>query len=95
MGKLKSFICRKISFLTSPFQGMKQFICICDILYFNHNGTNAKFSEADIINMLEFLIDNIFAMFDGRVFQQAVGIPMGKHRWTNSFNLSFIALSGG
>jgi hypothetical protein len=29
-----------------------------------------KFSEADIINMLEFLIDNIFAMFDGRVFQQ-------------------------
>jgi hypothetical protein len=27
--------------------------------------------------MLEFLIDNIFAMFDGRVFQQTVGIPMG------------------
>ena len=24
MGKLKSFICRKISFLTSPVQGMKQ-----------------------------------------------------------------------
>ena len=36
-----------------------------------------KFSEADIINMLEFLIDNIFAMFDGRVFQQTVGIHMG------------------
>ena len=27
--------------------------------------------------MLEFLIDNIFAMFSGRVFQQTVGIPMG------------------
>jgi hypothetical protein len=29
--------------------------------------------------MLEFLIDNIFAMFGGRVFQQKVGI----HRYTN------------
>ena len=27
--------------------------------------------------MLEFFIDNIFAMFGGRVFQQTVGIPMG------------------
>ena len=27
--------------------------------------------------MLEFLIDSIFAMFGGRVFQQTVGIPMG------------------
>ena len=27
--------------------------------------------------MLEVLIDNIFVMFDGRVFQQTVGIPMG------------------
>ena len=26
--------------------------------------------------MLEFLIDNIFVMFGGRVFQQTVGIPM-------------------
>jgi hypothetical protein len=30
-----------------------------------------------IINMLEFLIDNIFVIFGGRVFQQTVGIPMG------------------
>ena len=36
-----------------------------------------KFSETDIINMLEFCIDNIFAMFGGRAFQQSVGIPMG------------------
>jgi hypothetical protein len=27
--------------------------------------------------MLEFLIDNIFVMLGGRVFQQTVGIPMG------------------
>jgi hypothetical protein len=27
--------------------------------------------------MLEFLIDNIFVIFGGRVFQQTVGIPMG------------------
>ena len=27
--------------------------------------------------MLEFLIDNIFFIFGGRVFQQTVGIPMG------------------
>jgi hypothetical protein len=39
--------------------------------------TTKKFSETDIINMLEFLIDNIFAIFGGRVFQQTVGIPMG------------------
>ena len=27
--------------------------------------------------MLEFVIDNIFIMFGGRVFQQTVGIPTG------------------
>jgi hypothetical protein len=27
--------------------------------------------------MLEFLIDNTFVIFGGRVFQQTVGIPMG------------------
>ena len=30
--------------------------------------------EEDIINMLEFLVDNIFG---GKVFQQIVGIQMG------------------
>ena len=35
------------------------------------------FSETDIINMLELLIDNIFVIFGGRVFQQTVGIPTG------------------
>ncbi len=27
--------------------------------------------------MLDFLIDNIFVMFGGLVFQQTIGIPMG------------------
>ena len=43
----------------------------------NHSDSTKKFSETDIINMLEFLIDNIFVIFGGRVFQQTVGIPMG------------------
>jgi hypothetical protein len=38
-----------------------------------------KFSETDIFNMLEFLIGNIFVMFAGPVFQQTVGIHMGKN----------------
>ena len=29
--------------------------------------------------MFEFLIDNIFAMLDGRVFQHTVGILMGSN----------------
>jgi hypothetical protein len=43
----------------------------------HHSDSTKKFSETDIFNMLEFLIDNIFAMFGGRVFQQTVGMPMG------------------
>jgi hypothetical protein len=42
-----------------------------------HSDSTKKFSETDIINMFEFLIDNIFVIFGGRVFQQTVGIPMG------------------
>jgi len=47
------------------------------ILKKNHSDSIKKFSETDIINMLVFLIDNIFVMFGGRVFQQTFGIPMG------------------
>jgi hypothetical protein len=43
----------------------------------HHSDSTKKFSETDIFNMLEFLIDNIFVMFRGSVFQQTVGIPMG------------------
>ena len=30
-----------------------------------------------LINMLEFLVDNIFVVFGGKVFQQIVGIQNG------------------
>jgi hypothetical protein len=42
-----------------------------------HSDSTKKLSETDIINMLEFLIDNIFVIFAGRVFQLTVGIPIG------------------
>ena len=42
-----------------------------------HSDSTKKFSETDIINMAEILIDNIFVIFGGRVSEQSVGIPMG------------------
>ena len=42
-----------------------------------HSDSKNKYSEDDIITMLEFLVDNIFVVFGGKVFQQTVGIPMG------------------
>jgi hypothetical protein len=41
----------------------------------HHSDSTKQFS--DIFNMFEFLIDNIFVMFGGQVFQQTAGIPMG------------------
>ena len=35
-----------------------------------------KYFEVDIIKMLEFLVENMFVVFAGEVFQQTVGIPM-------------------
>ena len=42
----------------------------------NHSDATKMFSITDIISMLEFLIDNIFVIFGGRVFQQSVSTPM-------------------
>ena len=42
-----------------------------------HSDSKSKYSEDDIIKMLEFLVGNIFVVFAGKVFQQTVGIPMG------------------
>ena len=42
-----------------------------------YSGSKNKYSEDDIIKMLEFLVDNIFVVFAGKVFQQIVGILMG------------------
>ena len=44
--------------------------------------------------MLEFLVDNIFVVFAGKVFQQIVGIPMGTncaHLLTDIFLYSYEA----
>ena len=48
-------------------------------LYFvkEHSDSKNKYTEDDKVNMLEFLVDNIFVVFGGKVFQQIVGIPMG------------------
>ena len=43
----------------------------------NESKKKNKFTEDQIIDMLNFLIDNIFVQFGGRVFQQTIGIPMG------------------
>ena len=41
-----------------------------------HSDSKSKYTEDDIIKMLELLVD-IFVVFVGKVFQQIVGIPMG------------------
>ena len=55
-------------------------------LVFGHNSTYfvkyhtdaaKKYTEFDIVNMLNFLVDNIFVEFGGQVYQQTIGIPMG------------------
>jgi hypothetical protein len=48
-------------------------------IHFEPNYTREKdfanaFSEIDVIKIPEYLIDNIFAIFGGRIFQQKVDI---------------------
>ena len=43
----------------------------------NHTDSKKKFTEIEVVNMLEFLIDNIYVEFGGHIFQQTIGIPMG------------------
>ena len=47
--------------------------------YFVKEQSNApqKYTEKDIICMINFLIDNIYVEFGGYIFQQNIGIPMG------------------
>jgi hypothetical protein len=42
-----------------------------------HSDSMHNYSKVDIKNMLEFLIDNIYVVVRGQVFQLSVGIPMG------------------
>ena len=44
---------------------------------FGITDTPQKYSDTDVIKMLEYLIDNICVEFGGRIFQQTIGIPMG------------------
>jgi hypothetical protein len=43
----------------------------------HHSDSMHKYSEVEIEKMLEFLIDNIYVVVEGQVFQQSVEIPMG------------------
>ena len=43
----------------------------------NHSEAKNKYTEDDVVRMLEFLIDNIYVEYGGLVFQQVIGIPMG------------------
>ena len=42
-----------------------------------HSDLKNKYIEGDIVKMLEFLVDNMYVVFAGKVFQQIIGIPMG------------------
>ena len=42
-----------------------------------HSDSKSKYSKDDIIKMLEFLVDILFFVFAGTVFQQTVCIQMG------------------
>ena len=36
----------------------------------DHSDCTTKLTETDIVNMLEFLLDNIFVVFDGQIFHR-------------------------
>ena len=42
-----------------------------------HFDSKNKYTEGEITKMLEFLVDNIFVVLAGKVFQQIIDIPMG------------------
>ena len=44
-----------------------------------HSDSKSKYTEEIIVKMLEFLVNNIFVFFVGKVFQQIVGIPMAQN----------------
>ena len=54
----------------------------------HHSDSTKKFSETDIINMLEFLIDSIFVFFGGRVFIQGL-LKKNEKKLARSFNFTF------
>jgi len=43
----------------------------------DHTNNKKRYTEDDVVNIINFLTENIFIEFGGRIFQQTVGIPMG------------------
>ena len=60
--------------------------------YFVKNTSNAKnkYTENDIIRMLDYLIDNIFVECGGVIFQQIIGIPLLADLFLYSYEAEFI-----
>ena len=55
------------------------------------NGDN-KYTANDICKMIECLVDNMYVRFDGQLFRQMVGIPMGTNcapLWADLFLCSY------
>ncbi|KAK3100197.1 hypothetical protein FSP39_016041 [Pinctada imbricata] len=80
--KLKGRLAKIISNAFTSKNGNRKYKFIVvnyDKTYFvkEKSDSENKYTETDIIQMLNFLIDNIFVVFGGKVFQQIVGIPMG------------------
>ena len=48
-------------------------------IYFvqGHSDVSQKYSEADVVKILEYLIDSMFMEFSRRIIQQTIDIPMG------------------
>ena len=60
------------------------YVCMCrdasqatQIFVKEYSDSKTKYTEHDIINVLELIVDNIFVVFDGKVLQQIVGISIG------------------
>ncbi|KAK3087812.1 hypothetical protein FSP39_010974 [Pinctada imbricata] len=80
--KLKERLAKIISNAFTSKNGNRKYKFIVvnfDKTYFvkEKSDSENKYTEIDILQMLNFLIDNIFVVFGGKVFQQIVGIPMG------------------
>ena len=43
----------------------------------DHSDAPQKYSDADVIMMMEYLIDNMFMELGGWICRQTIGIPMG------------------
>ena len=61
----------------------------------NHSEAKNKYTEDDIVRMIEFLVDNIFVERGGVIFQQVNGIPMGNNCAPLLADLFFILIKSG